>query len=56
MEQYLAANGMDLEKSGYILGRPLKVDKTSETVIGDLQANDMLTRHYRPPFVVPDRA
>ena len=56
MEQYLAANGMDLESSRYTLGRKLTIDKMSETVIDYPEANDLLTRHYRKPFEVPDKA
>ncbi len=55
-ESYLAGNGLDLDKDGYTLGRELNVDPISETVIDDPQANDLLTRHYRKPFVVPDQA
>jgi len=37
------------------LGRQLKFDPQKEKFIGDEQANRMLTRNYRAPFVVPER-
>ncbi len=55
-ESYLAENGLDLDQDGYTLGRELHVDPITETVLDDPQANDLLTRHYRKPFVVPDQA
>ena len=38
----------------YRLGRQLKFDPTAETFVGDSEADAMLTRHYRTPFVVPE--
>jgi predicted dehydrogenase len=37
----------------YRLGRRLKFDPATETFVGDSEANAMLTREYRKPFVVP---
>jgi len=37
----------------YRLGRRLKFDPASETFPGDSEANAMLTREYRKPYVVP---
>ncbi len=54
MEAYLAANGVDLEKSGYTLGRKLVVDAESETIVADAQANELLFRNYRKGFAVPE--
>ncbi len=54
-EQHLATHGISLEKDGYVLGRKLVVDPMSEMVVDDPQADALLTRHYRRPFVVPDR-
>lgn len=53
-EQHLAENGVDLDRSGYILGRELIVDAEKETT-QDPQANLLLTRPYRKPFVVPEQ-
>jgi hypothetical protein len=37
----------------YRLGRQLEFDPEAERFVGDAEANDMLTRKYRAPFVVP---
>ncbi len=55
-EKYLAANGMKIEESGYTLGRKLVVDAKTEQIVGDPDANLLLTRNYRAPFVVPAKA
>jgi predicted dehydrogenase len=55
-EQYLAKNGVDVEKSGFVLGRKLVVDAKTETIVGDAQANQLLTRDYRKGFAVPEKA
>ena len=39
----------------YRLGRRLKFDPSNEKFIGDTEADAMLTRKYRKPYVVPDR-
>jgi predicted dehydrogenase len=39
----------------YRLGRQLQFDPIKEKFIGDAQADKMLTREYRAPFVVPDK-
>ncbi len=54
-EDHLAANGIKLRDGVYRLGRRLRIDPVAERFIGDEEANRMLTRQYRPPFVVPDR-
>ena len=53
-ENCLAA-GVRLEETFYRLGRVLDFDETTERFIDDDQANTMLTRDYRQPFVVPER-
>ena len=54
-EDHLAANGIKLTDATYRLGRKLRIDPTRECFVGDEEANRMLTRLYRPPFVVPDK-
>jgi predicted dehydrogenase len=53
MEQHLAANNVDLHKTPATLGAVLKMDPQSERFVGDHTANQLLTRKYREPFVVP---
>ena len=37
------------------VGRKLAFDAASESVVNDPQAEKMLTRNYRAPFVVPEK-
>lgn len=39
----------------YRLGRQLNFDPVAERFIGDEDANNMLTRDYRSPYVLPDK-
>jgi predicted dehydrogenase len=39
----------------YRVGRSLKFDGAKEQFVGDEEANRLLTRDYREPFVVPDK-
>jgi predicted dehydrogenase len=50
---HLAANEVDLEKTMLTLGPALNMNPQAETFIGNDQANAMLTRDYRKPFIVP---
>ncbi|MDR0756769.1 MAG: gfo/Idh/MocA family oxidoreductase, partial [Tannerella sp.] len=38
----------------YRLGRQLTFDPAAERFIGDEEANGMLTREYRMPYVIPE--
>jgi predicted dehydrogenase len=38
----------------YRLGRKLTIDPTSEGFLGDSQADALVKREYRPPFIVPE--
>ena len=44
---------MHLANISYRVGRTLHWDAKTMTCIGDPEANKMLTRAYRAPFVVP---
>ena len=55
MEEHLAKdNGLKLDGLEYHLGRKLTVDAKAESFVDDPEANKLLTRHYRKPFVVPE--
>jgi hypothetical protein len=41
--------------TSYRLGRTLNFDPKTERYTGDAEANAMLTRNYRAPFVVPEK-
>lgn len=51
----LKAVGVNLKETSYRLGRELKLDVKNERFIDDDQANQLLTRQYRQPFVVPEK-
>ena len=55
MKEHLKDNKVALNGLNYRLGRKLSFDAATESFIGDSEANQLLTRHYRTPFVVPDR-
>jgi len=55
MEQHLAANNVDLHKTPASLGPVLKMDPKSERFVDNSMANQLLSRKYREPFVVPNR-
>jgi predicted dehydrogenase len=54
MLDHLRANKVGLDGSVLTLGAPLKMDPAAERFIDNDQANRLLTRDYRKPFVVPD--
>ena len=56
MEEHLAANKVDLQKTPATIGAVLKMDGQAERFVGNQAANQMLTREYRQPFVVPEKA
>jgi predicted dehydrogenase len=55
MMEHMRANEVDFRLTPLILGRFLRIRPDRETFVGDPQANAMLTREYREPFVVPQR-
>jgi predicted dehydrogenase len=54
MEEHLAANDVDLKKTPAALGAVLNMDPKTERFTNNNPANQMLTREYRKPFVVPE--
>ncbi len=52
---HLSSGLAHLGNISYRLGRQLEFDPDSETFPNDHEANAMLTRDYREPFVVPER-
>ena len=39
----------------YCLGRELRFDEKTERFVGDEEVNQMLTRKFRAPYVVPEK-
>ncbi len=54
-ENLKQALGMDLTKATYTLGAKLAFDPEKEKFVENPQANALLTRPPRPPFVVPEK-
>ena len=55
MEEHLKQNGVPSNGLKYRVGRTLSFDSSTESFVGDVEANRLLTRAYRARFVVPDR-
>jgi predicted dehydrogenase len=55
MKEHLARNGVDLSSTPLTLGPWLKFDPKTERFINNDQANALLRRDYREPFVVPEK-
>ena len=56
MKRHLADAGrLELANSTYRLGRTLSFDAQAEKFFGAPEANQLLSRPYRGPFVVPER-
>ncbi len=53
MVDHLRNNGVDLEQTRLSVGPLLRIDSGREAFSGSQEANDLLTRDYRRPFVVP---
>ena len=47
MEEHLKENKVALDGLNYRLGRKLTFDAATESFVGDSEANQLLTRHYR---------
>ncbi len=52
-EGHLSSAYCHLGNIAYRLGRKLAINPSSESFVGDAEADAMLTREYRAPFVVP---
>ena len=51
--QHLADNGVDLKETRLRLGPHLALDAEAERFVDNSQADALLTREYRAPFIVP---
>ena len=51
----LEAVNIKLADTTYMVGRDLKFNPETEQFDGDDDANALLTRNYRKPFVVPEK-
>ncbi|HET6247645.1 MAG TPA: Gfo/Idh/MocA family oxidoreductase [Tepidisphaeraceae bacterium] len=54
-KEHLAANNIDISMDKATLGMPLKVDTKAERFIDNAEANALVKRSDRAPFVVPDK-
>ena len=56
-QEHLLLNGIDVQKTPRILGPWLTMDAAKEQFIGEFseQANKLVNRTYRAPFVVPEK-
>ncbi len=52
---HLAANNIDLATDQLTFGQHLKFDPKTERFIGNPEADKLLTREYRAPFIVPEK-
>ena len=58
---HLSANGIDLSRIHPFLGAALEVNREKEEFISTSEydlgrwANQLITRNYRPPFIVPEK-
>ena len=52
---HLSAALAHLANVSYRVGRQLRFDGAKEQVVGDAEANALLTRPYRAPFVIPEK-
>jgi hypothetical protein len=55
-EQHLAENGVDTQHTYYRMGPKLTIDAKRESFKHNKDANALLFREYRQPFVVPKKA
>jgi predicted dehydrogenase len=53
-EGHLSSALMHLANISYLVGRSIQFDPVKEQIVKDAEANAMLRRKYREPFVVPE--
>jgi predicted dehydrogenase len=56
MVEHLKKNDVDIEKDNLTLGEFLTMDPKTEKFVGNADADKLLTRDYRKPYVVPEKA
>jgi predicted dehydrogenase len=56
MEEHLKGNNVPLDQTSYHVGPKLAFDSKTETFVNDPEADKYLTRKYRAPFTVPEKA
>ncbi len=54
-EEHLARNQVDLKLDKATMGAFLQMDPKTEKFIGNAQADALLTRNYRAPYLVPEK-
>ena len=54
MADHLRANEIDIDSNSLTLGPWLDIDTKAEQITNHSQANQLISREYRNPFVVPD--
>lgn len=55
LKDNLSSVDIKLAETTYQVGRTLTLDPKSEKFVGDDEANSLLTRPYREPYVVPEQ-
>jgi predicted dehydrogenase len=55
VEGHLSSALPHLANISYRVGRALTFDGKTETIVGDAEANKLLTREYRKPYVIPEK-
>ena len=54
-KDHLAANDVQPEQTQLTVGKTLSIDAKAERFVDDPEADKLLTKEYRKPFVVPDK-
>jgi hypothetical protein len=55
MQEHLSVNGVDLGKTPPTMGEFLEMDPATERFTNNREADALLIRNYRRPFVVPQK-